>query len=271
MANLFQETIKQRLQEAQFVLVGIGSEFAPSFAPMEKDGFYAKLLEDARGREDEERRNQYLRFHYLTRRPDQRILAAYHELAELLDGKNYFIVSLGTDDLIYASGLDAARIVTPCGGFRAMQCSRGCHTDQEPLVMDENVQKELLASLDECAGDWDQVDFPVCAECVEPLWFNQISTPGYREEGYLPRWQDYTAWLQGTLNCRLCILELGVGMQFPQIIRFPFEKTAFYNQKADFFRVHSRLYQLPEELKGRGTSVAADPVDFLRTFKEGGQ
>ena len=52
-------------------------------------------------------------------------------------------------------------------------------------------------------------------------------------------------------------------MQFPQIIRFPFEKVVFFNQKARLIRVHSRLYQMTEELKGKGFSVAQDPVEFL--------
>ena len=114
----------------------------------------------------------------------------------------------------------------------------------------------------------DAIDFPVCAECSAPLWFNQISAPEYREEGYLPQWQKYTRWLMGTLNRKLCILELGVGMQFLQIIRFPFEKVAYVNQKAYFYRVHSRLYQLTEELKGKGVSVPQNPVDFLLSMGE---
>ena len=150
-----------------------------------------------------------------------------------------------------------------------MQCGKDCVTDQEALVTDEHVMEALLESIDACGGDLDAVDFPVCAECTKPLWFNQIGTPDYQEEGYLPQWRLYAKWLQGTLNRQLLVLELGVGMQFPQIIRFPFEKAAFFNQKARFFRVHSRLYQLTEELKERGVSVAQDPADFLLGARTG--
>lgn len=258
------EQMEKAVKDAQLVLVGIGSEFAQQFEAMETDEFYEPLLEQARKEENAEQLQQYLKFHYIMRHPDERILQAYERLAGMLEGKNYFIVSLCTDDLIYRGNLNAERIVTPCGGFRAMQCGKECSTDQELLVTDENVMQALLKSIDDCEGDLNEVDFPVCAECTKPLWFNQISTPDYKEEGYLPQWQLYTKWLQGTLNRDICILELGVGMQFPQIIRFPFEKIAFFNQKAQFFRVHSRLYQLTEELKGKGISVAENPVDFLR-------
>ena len=79
----------------------------------------------------------------------------------------------------------------------------------------------------------------------------------------MPQWEKYTKWLQGTLNRNLCVLELGAGMQFPQIIRFPFEKVAYFNQKSRFFRIHSKLYQLTEELREKGVSIAENSVDFL--------
>lgn len=257
------DKIVESIAEAQLVLIGIGTEFAQQFENMESDSFYGPLLKQTEQEKDADRLRQYLQFHYCKRCPDERIMKAYASLAALLEGKNYFIVSLCTDDLIYGSKLDKERIVTPCGGFRAMQCGAECVTDQEPLMTDENVMNALLESIDHCCGDINEIDFPVCAECTQPLWFNQISSPDYKEEGYLPQWQIYTKWLQGTLNRKLCILELGVGMQFPQIIRFPFEKIGFFNQKAQFFRVHSRLYQLTEELKDKGISVAQNPVDFL--------
>lgn len=258
------KNIREAVQGAQVVLVGIGAEFAENFEGMERNAFYAALFEQAEREENADQIGQYLKFHYLKRYPNEKIVEAYNQLADLLAGKNYFIVSLCTDDLIFESELDPDRIVTPCGGFCAMQCGRECMTDQELLVTDQNVLNALLESIDGCGGDLNAIDFPVCAECTKPLWFNQMATPDYKEEGYLPQWQVYTKWLQGTLNKKLVILELGVGMQFPQVIRFPFEKICFFNQKSQFFRIHSRLYQLAEEIKDRGISVDRNPVDFLR-------
>ena len=46
--------------------------------------------------------------------------------------------------------------------------------------------------------------------------------------------ERYLHWLGFTLNQKLCILELGVGFVQPQVIRFPFEKTCYFNQKSVF-------------------------------------
>ena len=81
-------------------------------------------------------------------------------------------------------------------------------------------------------------------------------------------WIRYTKWLQGTLNRKLLILELGVGLSRPGIIRFPFEKITMINQKASLIRIHAHLYQLPEELADRGYSVQENAPHFLNHMHE---
>ena len=93
---------------------------------------------------------------------------------------------------------------------------------------------------------------------------NRIQNRKYSEEGYLKQWQLYMKWLQGSMNRKLCVLELGVGMKYPSVIRWPFEKVAFINQKAKFIRVHDFLYQLTEDLNEKGISVQMSPIEFLR-------
>ena len=53
-------------------------------------------------------------------------MAAYNKLSEDLNGKNYFIVSLCMDDVIYESNLNPDKIVTPLGGKRKKQCPDAC-------------------------------------------------------------------------------------------------------------------------------------------------
>ena len=81
------------------------------------------------------------------------------------------------------------------------------------------------------------------------------------------RWETYMKWLQGTLNKKLFVLELGVGLKHPEMIRFPFEKIAYFNQKADFMRIHDKLFQLPAELGGKGISRQENPVELLANTK----
>lgn len=76
-------------------------------------------------------------------------------------------------------------------------------------------------------------------------------------------WNDYMKWLSFTLNRHLLVLELGVGFANPMIIRFPFEKMVFLNQKSKMYRVHSMLPQVTSEISERGTAVQANPLELF--------
>lgn len=170
---------------------------------------------------------------------NEKALAAYNKLAEMLEGKNYFIVSLCMDDVIFSSNLKCDRIVTPLGGKRKKQCPDAC----ENALYDIDVDK--------------------CPICGKPLVYNNILCENYVEDGYLPMWDKHKKWLVGTLNKSLLTIELGVSMKFPQIVRWPFERIAYLNNKAFFLRVNEKLPQLSVELKDKGEAVKSNSVDWI--------
>lgn len=95
---------------------------------------------------------------------------------------------------------------------------------------------------------------------------NVVQTPGYDERGYLDDWSRYTKWLQGSVNRRLLVLELGVGMQYPGMIRIPFERVVFLNQKAKMYRIHENLYQVPGDFREKGIGIAENAIDWLNNL-----
>ena len=193
------EQIRQSIEQAQMVLVGIGTEFAVKEEAQE-DPFFTELAKTA---QTDPAAAALLAFHKSQKKvggcEKEQVQKAYEVLADLLKDKNYFVISLCEDGLLEQAGLKENRILTPA------------------------------------------------------------------KEGVYPTdsWETYTKWLQGTLNRNLVILELGVGMELPQLIRFPFEKVAYFNQKSCLYRVHSHLYQMTEEIKERGYSVPMHPVTLL--------
>lgn len=100
------------------------------------------------------------------------------------------------------------------------------------------------------------MDFFIAAPFVE----------GECQQNTEAQWNAYLNWLTATLGHRLCILELGVGFSSPQVIRWPFEKTAEYNFKSVLIRVNDKLPQLPKEISERGISLQCNAVEFLRNI-----
>lgn len=80
------------------------------------------------------------------------------------------------------------------------------------------------------------------------------------------KWNEYTKWLQLTLNKELLVLELGVGFDMPTLVRWPFEKIAMLNNKAFLYRVNENFPQLPDDIGDKGVSVKMSVGEFLDTI-----
>lgn len=183
-----------------------------------------------------------VRDRHLTDPAQKGLLEAYQALVRLTEGKDYFIATTVTDGAIYETELDPQRITAPCGNIHWRQCSKACTKDI-----------------------WEEGEIPedVCPHCGAPLTGNTIQAETYIEEGYLPQWKKYTQWQTQTLNRDLVILELGAGFDSPTVIRWPFEKIAYINQKAWMFRVHETLSQLPAQLKERADRISENSLLWI--------
>lgn len=254
------ELLKEKLSDAELVLVGIGEEWEVKATDFEKDERYVKAASRCG---ENSPLIPYLQKVFIEEKELSKVKEnqrLYEQLADLLQDKNYFLVSLCTDGLLHTAGLKEERMVEPCGTVRKMQCSEKCSA--ELYEAEAGFLQEIKKLLND-ETDASEIKIPTCPNCGKPLILNTVFAENYAEEGYLDKWQIYTKWLQGTVNKRVCILELGVGMRFPTVIRWPFEKVAFFNQKSSFFRVHSKLYQITEEIKDRSYGIQASPGELM--------
>lgn len=244
--------LEGRLKKSERVLVGIGEEWQL-------------------GQED---------------RQDREVLKAYEALYQLIKDKDYFIITMATDAVIFDTAL---------GNEQELVAAKG--DDREEFLGCENADAQMVARMEQifpkkdvprdtrkdrivapCGNDtwqqcslactkdiWEPGEVPdgCCPHCGAPLIGNTIKAQVYIEEGYLPYWERYTRWLAGTLNRETLILELGVGFGNPGVIRFPFEKLVYFNQKAFLCRVNGRFPQIAKELEGRAEGVKEDSKIFL--------
>ncbi|MBQ2406656.1 MAG: hypothetical protein IIW54_00530 [Lachnospiraceae bacterium] len=257
------QKLKDEIQDAQFVLVGIGEEFNEDFKNIAKFPKLMSALEEVDIDEQLIWTVPFLEKLYLSKNNEGRYIDAYKGLFELIKDKNYFIVTTCIDENIKKAGFDAEKIVEPCGNYENLQCSDNCSDELHSSLKYADLIEQAL----EDGVGLDSVLEPVCPKCGKKMVLNNIICEKYSEQGYKPQWEKYTKWLQLTLNRKLCILELGVGMNLPNIIRWPFEKVAFYNQKAKFFRINETLFQLTQEIAEKGESIEMNAVDFLANLK----
>jgi len=255
--------VRDLLKEAELVLVGLGEDF-DDVRTLSKSPEYKK------GRELLEEAGKYWLIPAWMEYCGARIGGddaekSLHKLAMMLQDKNYFIVSTSTNRTITEIPWKNGRLVMPCGSTVKKQCVKGCSKELENITAEES--EELQAVFEQLfEGKLPKLGFPAlgrCKECDSDMIYNNIYAESYNEAGYLEEWQIYMKWLQGTLNRKLVVLELGVGMRYPTIIRWPFEKVAFFNQKASFFRVNERLFHMTEELGSKGIGIAQNAIDWI--------
>ncbi len=261
-----QKILLEKIADADMVLVGIGEEFNESFGDIGKFPRLMSALEEVDINQTLEWTVPFLEHRFLIEHNDGKLIEAYKVLYDMIKDKNYFIITTCIDENIKKAAFDVDRVVEPCGNYTMLQCSAKCSNElYSSGEFSELVNQAILDGV-----GLDSLEIPTCPVCGKPLAFNNILCENnYLEDGYQVQWGKYTKWLQMTLNKKLCILELGVEMNLPNIIRWPFEKVGFYNQKASFFRINGSLYQLTEELGEKGVSISENAVDFLLECREG--
>ena len=257
------EEFRAQLTQADMVLVGLGEEFDASSQLNNVQEFTngRKLLQDrnilwllpAWGEYCAEKQKVDV------------VKKALEKLSQLLEGKNYFVVSVSTNSNIVSVLGDRKRLVMPCGSVLAKQCASGCEGEPSPVTADDRSRlSDYFEKL--LFGDPVKEESALlgkCEQCGGPMVLNNVYADKYNEKGYLEEWQIYTKWLQGTLNRKLFILELGVSMGFPSVVRQPFERAAVYNKKAFLCRVNEKIYQLPQDLLSKGCGISKNAIDWI--------
>ena len=255
------EKIKKAIDDSECVLLGIGSAFKYIDVDIES----MKLFKQKKNSEGIEQGADwllpFLKSYSCQKQDEKSLLNAYNNIYQLVKGKNYFVVTLNDDDKIFQSEFSKEKITAPCGSMNRHQCIKGCEGSikgAEAIVCDiirevKNPKKQLGV-----------MKRPCCEKCGDYLVFNTVEQEHYLESGYLESWERYRLWLTGTLNKKICLLELGVDFEYPSIIRWAFEKVAFLNEKAVFIRINDKYPQLAEELKGKSYSYTYNPVEFFQ-------
>lgn len=256
------EEFLAEIEGADMVLVGLGEDFDDVRRLKDYPGYLKgrELLQESGCRWLVPAWNEFC-----SGRMEDIVSPALKKLAGMLEGKNYFVIATATDRRVAEAPWKKDRLVMPCGTAGRKQCAGDPEhaterlTEAERGEMNSFFEKLLAGSLP--AGG--TVELAGCGQCGAGMVLNNIFAESYNEHDYLEQWQHYIKWLQGTLNRRLLVLELGVGMRFPSVIRWPFEKAAFFNRKAAFIRVNETLYQMTEELAGKGSGIPKNAIAWL--------
>lgn len=247
------------VKEAEIVLIGIGEEWTPSYEDLLSDKSVLTGLEKISGIANQNLMMSSIQKMYCETFHSRQLENAYQNLYQLCGSKDYFMISLNYDRYPELAGFEKERCVYPCGNMDYLQCDINCHNE---LLLAQNTYhsiKDIINGEIKCS----EFQEDKCPYCGGKLVYNTIEAKKYCEGGYLEQWEAYMKFLQKTINRKLCILELGVSMRFPSVIRNAFEKTAYYNQKAKLFRIHQTLAEVPQNMEQKSYVKCENSVSYI--------
>ena len=90
--------IVEKVENAELILVGIGEEFQYDWNILLQDERYKEIEKEIDEREEYRWITPFLQKMALEEYEDENLAKAYRNLKEILDGRNYFIISTVMDD-----------------------------------------------------------------------------------------------------------------------------------------------------------------------------
>ena len=105
---------------------------------------------------------------------------------------------------------------------------------------------------------------PRCPRCGGQMTTNLRADDTFvQDPGWYAAAKRYQAFVSEAAQSRTLLLELGVGMNTPAIIKYPFWRMTYHNPQAHYATVSLDAVTL-EQISDRSTVIRADIAQVLR-------
>ena len=178
----------------------------------------------------------------------------YEKLLRLVADKNYFVITTNVDHCFQKAGFAKKRLFYMQGDYGLFQCSEPCCRktyDNEISIrkmLEEQRDMRVSAEL-----------IPYCPICGKPMTMNlHCDATFVQDDGWYRASQRYKEFLEQHKGKRVLFLELGVGMNTPAIIKFPFWHLANEWKNGAYACINLGEAYAPEEIKAKSICINED-------------
>ena len=178
----------------------------------------------------------------------------YNKLFELVNGKDYFVITTNVDHCFQKAGFDKKRLFYTQGDYGLFQCSEPCH---KKTYDNEEVINKMVAQQKDMKIP--MALLPRCPVCGKPMTMNLRSDDKFVEdEGWHIAAERYSNFLCSRQSGNILFLELGVGYNTPIIIKYPFWQMTVSNPNAIYACVNYGEAVCPNEIKEQSICINGD-------------
>lgn len=198
--------------------------------------------------------------HIYWNRYDQPIGEPYQLLFELVQNKDYFVITTNVDHCFQRTGFDKNRLFYTQGDYGLWQCSQPCH---QKTYDNESTVRRMVAEQKDRKIPTELI--PYCPICGKPMTMNLRSDDTFvQDEGWYGAQSRYQDYLLRHNGMRLLFLELGVGGNTPAIIKYPFWKFTSKNPNAIYACINFEEAFAPHNIKNQAICIQSDIGKVLK-------
>lgn len=190
-------------------------------------------------------------------------LPVYQELLALVKDKDYFVLTTNVDHQFQRAGFDKKRLFYTQGDYGLWQCSKACH---DKTYDNEEVVRQMVARQQDMKIPTELV--PKCPVCGAHMTMNlRCDDTFVQDEGWYAAASRYDDFIRRHENTHILFLELGVGLNTPVIIKYPFWRMTAKNSNAVYAYVNYGQALCPKEIAERSICLDADIGKVLEAIK----
>ena len=202
--------------------------------------------------------------HILVNRYDCPVGKPYSDLLELVKDKDCFVLTTNVDHQFQRAGFDKNRLFYTQGDYGLWQCSKPCH---DKTYYNEETVKAMAEQQKDMKIPTELI--PKCPVCGAPMAMNlRCDNSFVQDEGWYAAASRYKDFIRRHVNSHILFLELGVGMNTPVIIKYPFWQMTKNNPNAVYACVNLRESYCPNEIAGQSLCLKVDIGTILNTMAE---
>ncbi len=191
--------------------------------------------------------------------------SVYKDLYNLVQGKDYFVLTTNVDHCFQKAGFEKHRLFYTQGDYGLWQCSKPCHNK---TYDNESIIKKMVAEQKNMRIPSELV--PHCPVCGEPMSMNLRADNTFVEDnGWHTAADRYQTFINRHKDLNIVYLELGVGGNTPGIIKYPFWQMTYHNPNATYICINLSEAYIPTEIKKQSIGIAEDIGETLNHIKNG--
>lgn len=188
----------------------------------------------------------------------------YENLLQLVQDKDYFVITTNVDHCFQKAGFDKMRLFYTQGDYGLFQCSEPCCQE---TFDNESVIRQMIERQEDMKIPTELL--PVCPHCGKPLTMNLRSDDKFVEdEGWHRAAERYENFLRTRAGGKILFLELGVGYNTPVIIKYPFWQMTAKNPNATYVCINQGQAVCPQEIERQSVCINADIGQVLQSLSD---